>query len=176
SRKQITLILIILLSVAIGFWLYVTSPTHIINLFMYPNSQLLSKYTAGQGGNTAQSNLIYWISDDTDTVRQYFEDISVNLYSSNDDYGDWLIGQLGNNDTNSYNSAADTDSYIIHSVLCEESEATKCVTVALLDANQPQFWQTAIISPSSFRYIEKPVELLPSGGTLIIYSYRHTDF
>ncbi len=127
------------------------------------------------GGSTAQRSIYYWIDDPIDEVRNYYEGFTTDLARSEDEFGMWYIGLLESQNTELEQIES---TYRVHGNLCDYQNRYDCVSVALVDVSQSEFYRLPVSSPSQFRRSELPSAFatLPDYGTLIIFSYYVSDF
>lgn len=173
NQTHFYVVLFFVIIITIVFWMYISSARYAIQSRNYPQAELLYEDSATWQANVQRTSLFYWVSDDIDAVREYYEALRITFHTSEDDYGGWIIACFLSKQQYTLDI---NQSYIIHNSLCEIRQSGQCITVSLVDVSQPDFWQIAVMSPSSFRYAEQPFNLPSNNGTLIIYSYAHADF
>ncbi|MEO8610500.1 MAG: hypothetical protein ABI690_21565 [Chloroflexota bacterium] len=115
--------------------------------------------------------LYYWTQASIETVQQHYEKFFHPFLATGDEYGTWEMTAYH---LDSGYPEPDTDSaFLGHGSFCPNFNDERCVSIALVDAHQPDLYRLGISSPSMFRRDTAPQELanLPPRGTLIIYTY-----
>jgi hypothetical protein len=118
------------------------------------------------GGSSTEKTVYYWIDEEPDNVERYYQRYTTPFVTNSDDYGTWRMALI--RDENS----AKTTHY------CNYRDYYDCITIALVDASQPDFYQSRAAAAGMFRRSENPPEFasLPPRGTLIVYSYFVIDW
>ena len=136
---------------------------------IYPESEKIFEDSAVIGGGSAKKSHYYWSNDPIVTLRQFYEVRSLTFISSQDDYGEWLIAGIEQ-------TISPTTKIVTHESFCDDRDYS-CVTVALIDAKQANFFRMLVMG-LNFRRQSEPSEIanLPPTGTLIIFTYTVIDF
>jgi hypothetical protein len=143
--------------------------THVQSMPLYAQSEKVFEDSAVIGGGSAKKSHYYWSSDPIDTLRQFYEVRSLTFISSQDDYGEWLIAGI-------QQTISPTTKIVTHESFCDDRDYS-CRTVALIDAQQANFFRMAVMA-LNFRRQSEPSEIanLPPTGTLIVFTYTVIDF
>jgi hypothetical protein len=152
------------------------SPLFESSLPVYRNSTFLDIESGKYGscnGNYLDVAHYYWTSDPVATVRSSYEQSIPRFIESHDvnGYGNWLITSYNTDGTQPKRRYWPTN--LGHGGMCDCHDTYRCISVALLDASQPEWYQLAVTSVTSFRLSEYPVgnNPVPHDGTIIILSY-----
>lgn len=137
-------------------------------------AEYLSELNAWYGNNSTQVNVYYWSPETITTVEAHYRNRGISLIESGDEYGNWKIGVLPNDNRN----VSATNQILTHPDFCSYKETYTCLSLTILDAKQPEFFRLSVFSPSNVRLIELPSRFvqLPIYGTIIIYSYYRFNF
>jgi len=170
----IVLSIVVLIPATIIVVLYATSTLRENNLrsalHSYPNSQMLFEDQARFGADIAQKSLYYWTADAIELVQEYYESTFPAFRVGNAEK-QWLI--TGFNPDGSPTNIFSNSSFLAHSSFCDYRQPYDCITLALINTNEPNIYTLPVMSPSTFSILTPPPNYLsiPSEGTLIIYSY-----
>ncbi len=146
------------------------------SLNVYQRATFLYEDAKYIGANTAEKGLYYWTESPTDEVEKYYEQYFPSFVASSDEYGKWLI--TASNVEGSPITPVESSAYLQLGAFCNSQRHYECVSVALVDASQPDLYRLAITSVGMFRHDTPPPGLtsIPANGTLIIYNYWIEDF
>lgn len=157
----------------VAMYLWFTVPENNIrqSLNLYPEATVVLVESARYGADMYHKKLYYWTQSPIEEVQRHYESVFQPFVASQDEDGGWLISAYH---LDGSIPKADSDStYLVHSSFCADFQDNRCVSVALVDANQPDLYKLQAANPTIFRRQVSPPELanLPAKGTLIIYSY-----
>jgi hypothetical protein len=141
------------------------------SLNIYPEATAVFEESARYGADMYHKKLYYWTQAPIEDVQRHYEGVFQPFIASQDDDGGWLIsayhldGSIPKADANFYS--------LSHSSFCLDFQDNRCVSVALVDAKQPDLYKLRVANPTSFRRDVSPPELanIPFKGTVIIYSH-----
>jgi hypothetical protein len=176
-RRALIIILAILLTPvalcygALYVWLVVPENNIRQSLNLYPEATAVLEESGLFSPDIDRKNLYYWTQSPMEAVQSHYESNFQPFIASQDDDRDWLIsayhldGSIPKVDADS--------SYLAHSSFCSDYHDGRCVSIVLVDANQPDLYKLPVANPTMFRRDVSPPELanLPRNGTLIIYGY-----
>ena len=134
------------------------------SLVVMEGAEKLFENRSRLSGNYLQQDLVYWNSDQIGDVEQYYQSFVSDFIEVNSYERTWLISLF---DENRPNESLVRESAYIHTDLCDYQDTFDCITITLIDNNQP----SVINSLPMFELEEDKLGSIPDGGTLIIFTY-----
>lgn len=153
------------------------------NLRLIEDAQYLFEDLGLYGGSSSQRSIYYWVNKPIEEVKTYYEDFtSPFIVSEIKGRGTWQIALIQQGDNtippqpppaSYFNTTLNTT----HESFCNYKQRYDCITIALVDASQPDLYRLAVSSPTMFTRSDNPPEFVSlQYGTLIIYSYYVYDY
>jgi hypothetical protein len=120
-------------------------------------------------------SIYYWSKTHIEDIREYYESRGYQFVVGRDQFGKWLIAGV-DIDGNFIDPGEHLD-LVTHESFCPDV-ALNCITLALVDSSQPNFFRLAVSSPGFFRNDTLPSYLssVPKQGTLIVFTYFREDW
>lgn len=124
----------------------------------------LFENTRPQSGGYSQRNIYYWILQDFHETKQYYEDFTTPFVDVSSNDSNWIIATWN---TSNVKESSDRGVYI-HTDLCDYRETFDCLSIVIIDNRQNNIGVTL---QSMFGLTLDKLTSIPSGGTLIIFTY-----
>jgi len=120
--------------------------------------------TRPQSGGYSQRNIYYWTSQDTHETKEYFQDFTTPFIDVSSNDSNWTIAAWN---TSNVKGSSDRGVYI-HTDLCDYRETFDCLSIVIIDNRQNN---KGVTLQSMFGLTLDKLTSIPSGGTLVIFTY-----